>query len=89
MTYTECNGPRPDPKHYTPQWPASECTHWQYYEEVTNGTPISPVCSSAEELANWLFKHDPGLTLDDRSLRPSTYREILAGILQEPLAPLQ
>jgi hypothetical protein len=88
MTYAECNGPRPDPKNYTPQWSPSECTHWQYYEEVTDGTPISPVCGSAEELAHWLFEHDRGVTLDGKSLRPSTYREILAGILREPLAPI-
>lgn len=26
-TYAEEEGPRPDPKEYMPQWPASLCTH--------------------------------------------------------------
>jgi hypothetical protein len=57
-TYAEYAGPRPDPQEYTPQWPASQCTHWQIYEEVTEGTPMSPVCASPEELARWMADHD-------------------------------
>jgi hypothetical protein len=37
-----------------PDWPAEQCTHFQMYETTTEGTPISPVCASAEELARWL-----------------------------------
>src|SRR6267154_2667531 len=50
LTYAEFECDRPDPKGYTPQWPASDCTHWQMYEEVTEGTPVSPVCDSPEAL---------------------------------------
>lgn len=56
-TYAEYAGDRPDPKEYTPQWPTSLCTHWQMYEETTEGTPISPVCGSPEELAQWMADH--------------------------------
>lgn len=57
MTYAEYATDRPDPRDYMPQWSASECTHWQMYEETTEGTPISPVCGSPEELARWLTDH--------------------------------
>jgi hypothetical protein len=58
MTYSEYEGPRPDPREYTPPWPAAQCTHWQMYEEVTEGTPISPVCASPEGLARWMADYD-------------------------------
>ncbi len=37
-----------------PQWPEAERTHYQMYESVTEGTPISPVMESPEALARWL-----------------------------------
>lgn len=37
-----------------PQWPESERTHYQMYESVTEGTPISPVMETPEALAQWL-----------------------------------
>jgi hypothetical protein len=37
-----------------PQWPAAERTHWQMYEDTSEGTPISPVMESPEKLARWL-----------------------------------
>src|SRR5688572_22476063 len=33
---------RPDPNDYMPSWDEPQRTHWQMYEEVTEGTPISP-----------------------------------------------
>lgn len=61
-----------------PRWPFSERTHIQYYEVSTEGTPISPVCATVEELAAWCHEHAPrtsgmshesglmgGLTLED------------------------
>lgn len=44
----------PDPKDYMPDWPDAERTHWQMYEDTSEGTPISPVCETPEELARWL-----------------------------------
>ena len=32
-------------------------THWQMYEDTTEGTPISPVCETPDELATWLFEN--------------------------------
>lgn len=37
-----------------PQWPKAKRTHYQMYEDTTEGTPISPVMASPEELARWL-----------------------------------
>jgi len=54
MPYAEYAGPRPDPDRYMPQWSEEEKTHLQMYECTTEGTPISPVCATIEELARWL-----------------------------------
>lgn len=47
-------GSVPDQNDYMPDWPESEKTHWQMYESVTEGTPISPVMESPGALAHWL-----------------------------------
>ena len=47
-------GQAPDINNYIPDWPDSERTHIQMYEDTSEGTPISPVMESAEELARWL-----------------------------------
>lgn len=54
MPFSEWDGDRPDAADYMPDWPASERTHWQMYEDTTEGTPISPVMATPEELARWL-----------------------------------
>ena len=52
------------PPHYghdiMPDWPETERTHYQMYEDTTDGTPISPVCATPEELARWLVDHHAG-----------------------------
>jgi hypothetical protein len=53
-TYEEYAGARPDHREYMPDWPAQERTHWQMYEDTSEGTPISPVFATPEELARWL-----------------------------------
>ena len=40
-----------------PRWTDAECTHLQMYEDISEGTPISPVMPTAEELARWLAKN--------------------------------
>lgn len=37
-----------------PDWPKSERTHIQMYETTSEGTPLSPVMKTPEELARWL-----------------------------------
>lgn len=41
-----------------PDWPEVQRTHYQMYESVSEGTPISPVCESPEALARWLVEHN-------------------------------
>lgn len=39
---------------YMPKWTPEEATHLMMYESISEGTPISPAFSTAEELARWL-----------------------------------
>lgn len=52
--FWQWDGGPPDAEDYMPNWPESERTHWQMYENVSEGTPISPVMESPEALARWL-----------------------------------
>jgi len=45
---------RPDPNDYMPQFPEGTATGWCMYETTSEGTPISPVFATPEELARWL-----------------------------------
>lgn len=53
-SYHDYHGKRPDAEDYMPYWPEEERTHYQMYENTSEGTPISPVCETPEELARWL-----------------------------------
>ena len=39
------------------RWTPEEATHYQVYETVTEGTPLTPVFGSKEELIEYLVKH--------------------------------
>lgn len=54
MNYEEWSGKAPEEADYMPDFPASERTHFQMYEDTTEGTPISPVMETPEALAHWL-----------------------------------
>ena len=86
ITYAEYEGSRPDPQEYTPQWPEAECTHWQMYEEVTEGTPMSPVCASPEELARWMADHDDA---NGRGGTLLNYWDWLAFVRRTPLISIR
>lgn len=43
----------PDSSTYWPEF-GDRATHFQIYEDVSEGTPISPVKATPEELARWL-----------------------------------
>ena len=47
------SGP-PDPDYYRPAWAEEERTHYQLYETVTEGTPVSPPFRSKETLIQYL-----------------------------------
>lgn len=46
-------------------WTEEEATHYQYYENVTEGTPLSPVLPR-EELKEYLFK-EQGIRYTDKN----------------------
>ena len=41
-----------------PKFTREECTHWQMYENTSEGTPLSPPMASPEELAQWLVDNE-------------------------------
>jgi len=54
ISYSEYDGDCPDPNDYMPDWENSERTHYQAYENTTEGTPISPVMATEDDLIDWL-----------------------------------
>lgn len=65
MAWEEWSGDAPQFSDYMPDWPEEQRTHLQMYEDTSEGTPISPVMETPEELARWLadngasaFGHD-------------------------------
>lgn len=52
-SFAEWDGERPRREDYMPTWTDAERTHYQMYEDTSEGTPISPVMPSPEALARW------------------------------------
>ena len=52
--YHEYAGDPPDEKFYRPAWTPESATHYQMYETVTEGTPVSPVFATPEALVDYL-----------------------------------
>ena len=54
-TFEEWVGEPPDPAYYrSRKWTAAEATAYQFYETVTEGSPLSPVCPTREAMVKWL-----------------------------------
>lgn len=51
--FSDWHGRHPDPDEHMPEWPEAEQTHCQMYESTSEGTPVSPVMDTPEELARW------------------------------------
>jgi len=51
-------GSAPDKNKYMPDWAEEEKTHYQMYENVSEGTPVSPPMESPEKLAQWLVDNN-------------------------------
>lgn len=54
LPFEDWAGERPIVEDFMPEWSDKERTHLQMYEDCTEGTPISPVMKTPEELARWL-----------------------------------
>ena len=50
----EAGSPKPNKNNFMPVWSEEEATAYQWYESVSEGTPISPPMPSKEALAEWL-----------------------------------
>lgn len=72
-TWEEWCGHRPDSETYMPCWPEGQADHFMMYEEVTEGTPISPAFATPEQLARWLADNKASAFAD----RTATYGEWL------------
>lgn len=51
--YWQWSSSPPDDEYFRPDWPEESRTHYQMYETTSEGTPISPVFATPEEVARW------------------------------------
>lgn len=63
--YWEWDEHVPDPDYYMPYWADEERTHYQMYETTTEGTPITPVLSTQEEVARWCADNEASVFAKD------------------------
>ena len=54
-------GLEPTTDQYMPTWPKEHATHFQLYENTSEGTPLSPPKSSQESLAQWITDNFPSV----------------------------
>ena len=47
----------PDPEYRRPSWKEEDITNYQMYETVSEGTPVSPVFETKEQLVDYLVKN--------------------------------
>jgi hypothetical protein len=59
--FWQWHGNPPDEEYHRPAWTDDERTCFQVYENVSEGTPVSPVFETKEALIGWLVK-DQGMT---------------------------
>ena len=56
--YHEYAGDPPNEDYYRKQkWTEEEATHYQVYENVSEGTPVTPHFATKDELEDYLVKH--------------------------------
>ena len=82
LEYWEWDGPPPEREDYMPKWEESECTHYQMYENTSEGTPKSPPMETPELLAQWLADNNASTFAD----HTTTYEKWLA-MIKEGYAP--
>jgi hypothetical protein len=57
LQYWEYNQDPPDRKYYRPDWPEGSATHYQAYETVSEGTPVTPHFATQDELIDHLVAY--------------------------------
>lgn len=53
-SFCEYHGAPPDPEYYRPDWKPEDCTWWQVWETVSEGTPVTPPFATKDELVDYL-----------------------------------
>ena len=79
--YWQWSNMPPNPAYYRPKW-TSEPTHYQVYETVTEGTPVTPHFATKAELIDWLVEHG-----DDWDHGKGWSRESATSFVEEEWAP--
>ena len=54
--FLDWHGSPPDKEYYRPNWDEGTDTAFQMYETVTEGTPVSPVFATLDDLKAWLIE---------------------------------
>lgn len=57
LEYWEWNGNPPEREYYRPDWPEGAATHYQVYETVSEGNPVTPHFATQDELIDYLVTH--------------------------------
>ncbi len=58
LTFAEWVGDPPDPVYYRQEtWREDQATAWVLYENVTEGTPVSPLFDTLDDLLGWMRAH--------------------------------
>lgn len=78
--YEDWDGPRPVPEHYMPLWTEEERTHYVLYETTTEGTPLSPVFATEEDLACWAAEHCAAAYYPNRRLTYEDWLRLIKGV---------
>lgn len=55
--FWEYDSPPDEEYHRTQKWSMDDATHYQMYETVTEGTPITPIFATKEDLVQHLMHH--------------------------------
>lgn len=55
------NGGPPNPKWHRPKWKEGTATCYQAYQNTSEGTPLSPVFATREEMVDWLVNDGGGM----------------------------
>jgi hypothetical protein len=79
MAYEEWDGKKPQKEDYMPEWGPGECTCYMMYENVTEGTPISPAFETPEELAHWLADNNASAFADETAPYEAWLHTIIEG----------
>jgi hypothetical protein len=53
--FWEWDGGPPDPDYYRGEW-TEEPIYYQIYEDVSEGTPVSPIFTTLDEMKEWLLQ---------------------------------